>query len=130
MEITVDDKAVRSMLNRVEGSVGESIHSRFGVLGRMLRDELRPTIPKRTGRARAAIFFRQGSAPGSKEIDLLVGGDLAQAPHLIYIELGTRFQPHHGPGPIQAFRDKNEERIQREIEEAVGAGVRAAGGNG
>ena len=130
MEIQINDSAARRKLDRVQDSIGGGVRSRFQTLGPRLRDELRPRIPKKTGRARGSIFFRMESIGNDEDITLLVGGDLVQAPHLIYIEHGrgrTRGLVH---GPIQTFQDKNEDRIRRDMAGAVAASVRAAGGNG
>jgi len=116
------------MLDRVHSAIGEGIHSRFQLLGRTLRDELRPQIPKKTGRARGSIFFRLDSVDREESL-LLVGGDLVQAPHLIYIEHG-RGRTRGKTGPIRRFQDRNEARIQSSVADAVGERVRAAGGNG
>ena len=128
MEIQINDSAARRKLDRVEDSVGSGVRSRFQLLGRTLRDELRPRIPKKTGRARGSIFFRLDSA--QQDDTLLVGGDLVQAPHLIYIEHGRGRMRGLVHGPIQTFQDKNEDRIRRDVAGAVAASVRAAGGNG
>jgi hypothetical protein len=127
MEVTVDSSGARRMLDRVYDAVGQGVHSRFQLLGRTLRDELRPQIPKKTGRARGSIFFRLDSVDREETL-LLVGGDLVQAPHLIYIEHG-RGKERGKTGPIRRFQDRNEERIQGSIADAVGQHVRAAGGN-
>lgn len=123
LDISVDSAGAMRMLGRVEGAVGGGIVDLFQRLGPTLRNELRPRIPKKTGRARAAIFFRI-EASQRDTIDLLVGGDLIQAPHLLYIE-----KPRVGGGPIETFQRTNQERIVRAVEDSVGDAVRRAGGN-
>ena len=94
--INIDTRAAVHRLEGVHGFMRGSITKRFRALGRSLRNELRTEIPKRTGRARRAIFSRLERKRRRNDVTLLVGANLSKAPYLKVLELGAMIRPTPG----------------------------------
>ena len=89
LDVRVDARAVLRTLDSVPKFVRKDVKARFRTLGQSLRNELRMKIPKRTGRARRAIFSRFDRVRDQNDIAILVGGNTAKAPHLATLESGA-----------------------------------------
>lgn len=93
LDVRLDARAVLRTLDSVPVFVRKDVKARFRTLGQSLRNELRMKIPKRTGRARRAIFSRFDRVREQNDIAILVGGNVAKAPHLKTLEEGATIKP-------------------------------------
>lgn len=93
LDVRVDARAVLRTLEDVPKFVRKDVKARFRTLGQSLKNELKTKIPKRTGRAQRAIFSRFDRVRDQNDIAILVGGNVAKAPHLATLESGATIKP-------------------------------------
>ena len=91
--IAVDAKRTVSNFEGVHGFMRREVTTRFRTLGQTIRNELRAEIPKRSGRARRAVFSKLERRRQQNDVTVLVGGNLAKAPHLKTLEKGALIRP-------------------------------------
>ena len=93
LDVRLDARTVLRTLDSVPQFVRKDVKARFRTLGQSLKNELKTRIPKRTGRAQRAIFSRFDRVREQNDIAILVGGNVAKAPHLKTLEEGATIRP-------------------------------------
>ena len=98
MNLLIESDA-RGVVGRLEGASGflrGEITQRFRRVGQSLRNELRAELPRRTGRARRAVFSKLERRQRQSDVTVIVGANLAKAPHLAVLEHGALIRPRRG----------------------------------
>ena len=93
LRVDLDARRVLRTLGAVPTFVRREITTRFRLLGRTLRDDLRATIPKRSGKARRGVGVKMDRARERGDIAVLIYGTLGKAPHLKTLEQGATLKP-------------------------------------
>jgi hypothetical protein len=89
VEISIDTRALTG-LGEVPRFVSQYVRTRMRSLGQALRNELRATIARRSGKAQRAVRMRLGRGD---DLSLSLFGALKVAPHLKTLEQGATLKP-------------------------------------